>query len=636
MRTSSKHFSLPDISLLLLLFIFNAMGAATASAQEAPLVFDKENTGADFPKPVFPAYEQLPSTRPLPDPFVFFDGSPRDTSLAGWERRRNEIKAAIEKYEIGPKPDRSDLTINAVYTPGSNGGVLVVDVLRNSNLRTLRLTSTINLPTGTPPAAGWPAIIRMALAPGTGANSLGIATIDYVHDDVTQYAAGQQVTHAADPYFLMYPEYNAGPCPPAPAPCGMQVGQYSAWAWGVSRLIDGMEIASKQVVNPLPLDLKHLAVNGCSYAGKMALFAGAFDERIALTFAQESGGGGAPAWRVSNGIEPEGTVEKTNNTDGSWFINGMKTDFGRDNVYKLPEDHHELMAMVAPRALLVTGNTDFTWLSNRSNYVTSRAVQEVYKTFGIADRFGFYIDGGHGHCAVPSSQQPSIDTFYKKFLLGQNVDTDIHVFPQTEDFLSVEVDPWIPWQAPALSLPSDINAEATGPNGAVVNFTGSAHDDVDGDVPVTFSPAAGSVFPLGATTVTATAIDADGHTATGTFTVTVRDTTAPVFNSLTASPEVIKPRNHQMVPVTLTAAVADAVDSSPTTRIVSVASSEPVSGLGSGDQAPDWEVTGPLTLNLRAESSNLGTGRVYTITVESRDAAGNARTKTVTVTVPRK
>jgi hypothetical protein len=43
-----------------------------------------------------------------------------------------------------------------------------------------------------------------------------------------------------------------------------------------------------------------------------------------------------------------------------------------------------------------------------------------------------------------------------------------------------------------------------------------------------------------------------------------------------------------------------------------------------------------LTLTLRAECSNRGTGRVYTITVESRDAAGNASTRTVTVTVPRK
>src|SRR5947199_47075 len=82
---------------------------------------------------------------------------------------------------------------------------------------------------------------------------------------------------------------------------------------------------------------------------------------------------------------------------------------GRANTFKMPEDHHELLAMVAPRALLVSGNTDFYWLSNHSNYVNSLAAQQIYENFGIGDRFGFYIDGGHGHCAVPATQQPSID-----------------------------------------------------------------------------------------------------------------------------------------------------------------------------------------------------------------------------------
>ena len=56
------------------------------------------------------------------------------------------------------------------------------------------------------------------------------------------------------------------------------------------------------VQNVLPIDLKHIAVTGCSYAGKMALFAGAFDERVALTIAQESGGGGATSWRYSHSV----------------------------------------------------------------------------------------------------------------------------------------------------------------------------------------------------------------------------------------------------------------------------------------------------------------------------------------------
>src|SRR5207237_2285624 len=84
---------------------------------QLPLVFNVENTGASYPMPVFPSFAQLPIIRPLPDPFLSFDKSPRDTSFVRWERRRNEIKAAIEKYEIGPKPDCSDCTVTASYTP---------------------------------------------------------------------------------------------------------------------------------------------------------------------------------------------------------------------------------------------------------------------------------------------------------------------------------------------------------------------------------------------------------------------------------------------------------------------------------------------------------------------------------------
>src|SRR6185312_13806401 len=73
--------------------------------RQLPLVYSIENTGARYPAPVFPSFAQLPIVRPLPDPFASFDGSPRDSSIDSWEHRRNEIKAAIEKYEIGPKPD---------------------------------------------------------------------------------------------------------------------------------------------------------------------------------------------------------------------------------------------------------------------------------------------------------------------------------------------------------------------------------------------------------------------------------------------------------------------------------------------------------------------------------------------------
>jgi hypothetical protein len=194
-----------------------------------------------------------------------------------------------------------------------------------------------------------------------------------------------------------------------------------------------MEIATRQSANPLPIDMKHLAVTGCSFAGKMALIAGAFDERIALTLAQESGGGGATSWRVSHEIEAQGTVEDVDDTNYDWWA-GQMMQFAGPNVYKMPVDQHELMAMIAPRALLETGNTEFYFLSNGSNYVASRAAEKVYETLGIGDRFGFYLDGNHGHCATLPAESAPITAFVDKFMLGQtSVATDVHVFPNPAD-----------------------------------------------------------------------------------------------------------------------------------------------------------------------------------------------------------
>ena len=88
-----------------------------------------------------------------------------------------------------------------------------------------------------------------------------------------------------------------------------------------------------------------------------------------------------------------------------------------------------------------------------------------------------------------------------------------------------------------------------------------------------------------------------------------------------------------MVPITITAVTTDNRDPAPLARIVSVTSNEPADGLGDGHTAPDWNVTGDLTLELRAERSGKGAGRVYTVTVESVDRAGNVGRGTVQVSV---
>ena len=119
------------------------------------------------------------------------------------------------------------------------------------------------------------------------------------------------------------------------------------------------------------------------------------------------------------------------------------------------------------------------------------------------------------------------------------------------------------------------------------------------------------------------------------FNIGLSDTVAPVIQSVTASPFLLLPANRQMVPVTISVVATDNIDPQPKCRIISVTSNEPVSGTGRGDLSPDWVITGDLTLNLRAELADRSDGRIYTITVEARDASGNASTQTTTVVVPK-
>jgi hypothetical protein len=111
-----------------------------------------------------------------------------------------------------------------------------------------------------------------------------------------------------------------------------------------------------------------------------------------------------------------------------------------------------------------------------------------------------------------------------------------------------------------LTLPANITAEATGPSGAAVTYSASATDIVDGSVTITCLPVSGSTFALGTTTVDCSASDNAGNTATGTFTVTVRDTTPP---ALTLPANITKEATGPSgAAVTYTASATDLVDGS--------------------------------------------------------------------------
>ena len=378
-----------------------------------PLVYDKEYTNDNFQLPGILPIDKLPEIATLPDPFAWADGSGRSTDFKDWKRHRFEIAHQLQHYELGMKPVTPRDSIEAIL----NNDTLRVIVHENGEV--LLLTAPIKYPEGNGP---FPAIIGIGRSTGALPEQLfdkrKIAQITF---DFTQVMSHTQ-KRGNEPINRLYPEQT-------------EMGSYCAWSWGISRLIDGLEKVEKKS----RIDLSHLAISGCSFAGKMALFAGAFDERIALTIAQEPGGGGVNAWRVSETLE---NVETLGRTNYAWFLESMR-QFAGKNVNRLPIDHHELAALIAPRALLVLGNTDYEWLAEESNYVSCQAARMVWKAFGIEDRMGFSIQGGHMHCMLPKSQYPEVEAFIDKFLLGKTyVDTFVTKADMFEDMDYLK---WMPW-----------------------------------------------------------------------------------------------------------------------------------------------------------------------------------------------
>lgn len=374
-----------------------APAVLTMQAQNAPLplVYAAENTGSHFAAPVMPEPDQLPIVRELPDPL---EGV---VSFADWSKRRSDIGHMIQHYGIGKKPSVEPSQV-AARMEGDTA--LVVDVAVNG--QTLTLRSEIRYPkVGQPP---------YALMIGTSMISLPrqlfedrpIATMTFHEKQVNDYGQwGKHHERGEHPFDRLYPDLTAN-------------GAYSEWAWGLSRLIDGLQQLGPEVTK---IDTEHIGVTGCSYAGKMALYCGAFDERVALTVAQEPGGGGAAAWRASH--ESKEKVEDIDKTDYHWFLESQREHFSGDSVYRLPYDQHELCAMVCPRALLLLGNPDYVWLSDSAMLVSAKAARKVWERFGISDRMGWSIVGGHGHCQLPESQWPEVQAFIDRFLLGREAET---------------------------------------------------------------------------------------------------------------------------------------------------------------------------------------------------------------------
>ncbi len=161
----------------------------------------------------------------------------------------------------------------------------------------------------------------------------------------------------------------------------------SAWAWGVSRILD--YFATDKAV-----DAKRVALFGHSRLGKTALWASALDDRIAAVYASCSGEMGAALARRDWGE----TVDDMAQNFPYWFATNFQKYVGRWN--EMPVDAHMLIALSAPRPVFITGGTGDQWADPKGEFLAEVAAGPVYRLLGKKDV---------GVTTLPPLDTPAID-----------------------------------------------------------------------------------------------------------------------------------------------------------------------------------------------------------------------------------
>ncbi|KAK5655084.1 hypothetical protein OQA88_5983 [Cercophora sp. LCS_1] len=338
----------------------------------------------------------------LPDPWKFFSGKPVVTA-ADFACRQAEMSKIMQQYELGDLPPAPDSV-----TATLSGTSMSLSIKVGSNTKSISVSITKPSGGGT---TGGPAIIAV------GGASIpipsGMGRINFGNDACA--AQTNPSSHGTGWFFDLHGKDHSA-------------GATLAWAWCVGRIIDGLEQlgAAKTGIDP-----KRLGVTGCSRNGKGAFMVGAFEPRIALTIPQESGSGGAASWRVSDSEKAKGQNIQTARQivrENAWFSPRFNTYVEKTDT--LPEDHHFLAALVAPRGLFVIEN-DIDWLGPVSTTVTMKAGRMIYDALGVKANMGFSLVGGHSHCQFPSASQANLLSYINKFLVGTGTTNDVETSKST-------------------------------------------------------------------------------------------------------------------------------------------------------------------------------------------------------------
>lgn len=140
-------------------------------------------------------------------------------------------------------------------------------------------------------------------------------------------------------------------------------------AWGMSRVMDCL--AGEKLIDP-----DKIIVTGCSRNGKIALWAGAMDERFAMVISSSSGSGGASLFR-GNTAETIADISRR----FPWWMAGNFSRYA-DREEDFPVDQHQLLAMIAPRPLYVADSDKDIYAVPKDEYASVKAALPAYELYG--------------------------------------------------------------------------------------------------------------------------------------------------------------------------------------------------------------------------------------------------------------
>jgi dienelactone hydrolase len=346
----------------------------------------------------FPEPEKLPSHPQLPDPLRMFNGDRVDGKQQWIEKRRPELKALFQHYMYGYLPPPAKVTAKVEYedTKALGGKATLRDVTLSygpPGTPSLQLLLVVpNERKGPAPVfigiafCGNHALVddpavrvpKVWMFPGPGvkehrATEAGRGkqknvwaleqSIERGYAVATFYS-GDVDPDRAEVREGIQPHLRGKDAKPTAHDCGT----IAAWAWGAQRVVDYLHARQD-------IDAKRIALVGHSRLGKATILAAALDERIALAIPHQAGCGGTAPSRTDN---PKAeTVKRINTTFPHWFDGAFKQF--NDHTDKLPFDQHCLIALMAPRPVLLSNAVEDEWANPSGQFQMLQAADPVYR-----------------------------------------------------------------------------------------------------------------------------------------------------------------------------------------------------------------------------------------------------------------